>query len=307
MIPAYNTAITTPALYDLERYSVIGLRPPPIDVDSHEWESAGTPPPAFTLSESTVQGLGNTAAAFFGNAYPDPNQVRCLVTSVRYVMDRMVEGARDWSKVQQGESVGTRARAMTRGAFVGAVPWINLLAGEGLALVPQGILQANGASNSVSFMAYLVSSFGIEWGAATLVANENERRHPPDSTETPSERRARIIKAVGEAFWLGGAWGVESSRLNNRQKYAPIAGYMVFGTGLGIAAEQNDLASTLIESPAFFGALLVLAGMRTFNGVAGLEGVLDRMARRTSGLLDRILGRIGRGGKLDDPSHDMLD
>jgi hypothetical protein len=277
--------------YDIARFSVVGLRPEGIDIDSHELGSREAPSPEFTISESLVQGLGSAAGAVFGNAYPDPNQVRCFVTAVRFAMDKAADGVSNWMGAGRGERMDRRMLTMSGIMARRSLPWANLMAGEALALVPQGLLQNAGANTWVSLGTFLATSLGIEIAASTPIAIHNERRSD-GNVETDHDRRVRKARAVGEAFWLGGAWGVERGRLNRREMHAPILGYMVFGTGLGAAAELNDLAATLIESPEFYAGLLALASIRTFNNATGLEGFMDRMADRTARFLGHIVDRF---------------
>lgn len=212
---------------------------------------------------------------------PEPDSRPYNLDTLVLFGQRIAQGLRNWSELGRGEGIIKRTRVMGGAAIRGSLKWQNLLFGETMALAPQGILQANNAPNWVSVGAMLLTSLGIEFAYSKPIADFNESHHPHEG-ETTDERLQRNLAAAGQAFWLGGAWGVEAGRLNNVEKWGSIAAYMGFAALLGAAAEHNNLAAKILGSGLFFGGLLTLAGVRTFNAVVGHEGIIDRMAGRTS-------------------------
>ncbi|HSX05398.1 MAG TPA: hypothetical protein VLF69_02945 [Candidatus Saccharimonadales bacterium] len=228
-----------------------------------------------------VAALAEFMHSFGTSVHPDSvaAQARHYHATARYVAGRSTSAVRTW-RAQPW------SKAKVAAPIVGSLGWINLVFGESIALIGQGLVERGHHSATASFLTHLGIAALIETGFTYPIAVRNDNRraagtHPPTTSSD-------IIQAAATAFWLGGAMGVDEKKLGRRHMLVPIAAYLVFAVLLATLGNYHNLAATVIGSPAFFIALVALGLVKKVNGLTGYQGRFERLAVRTVQVANRF-------------------
>jgi hypothetical protein len=212
----------------------------------------------------------------------DPADVRHHVehyrTTAHYIRHRTTHAMHDW-----------RARPWSRekalAPVVGSLAWANLVFGESIALIGQGLVERGNATPVESFLAHMVIATAIEVGFTYPIAVRNERQR------TQPTHGAEVVHAAATAFWLGGAMGVDEKKLGRKHMAIPIASYLLFAVLLALFGNYHQLASRIIGTPAFFFALIIMGLVKKVNELSGYQGMFERLAVRSVHASERLTRR----------------
>jgi len=182
--------------------------------------------------------------------------------------------AQPWSKVKVAAPI------------VGSLGWANLVFGESIALIGQGLVERGNHGGTASFLTHMGIAAAIETGFAYPVAVRNDNRRAAGTH--PATTASDIVQAVATAFWLGGAMGVDEKKLGRRHMVLPITAYLVFAILLATVGNYHNLAATVIGSPAFFIALVAAGLVKKVNDLTGYKGGLQRLSERTVRFAERL-------------------
>jgi len=200
-------------------------------------------------------------------------------TAVDYVGRHSTRVARDWHAKPWSKEKATAP-------IVGSLAWANLVFGESIALMGQGLVEHGSTNGVLSFMTHMAIATAVEVGFTYPIARRNDRHRASGERGLQPTTGKDIIDASATAFWLGGAMGVEDKDLGRKHMAIPIASYLGFAALLATAGNYHDFASRIIESPAFFGVLVMAGIIKKTNEVLGYEGIFERLAVKTVDVLD---------------------
>ncbi|HSX30456.1 MAG TPA: hypothetical protein VLE99_00885 [Candidatus Saccharimonadales bacterium] len=203
-------------------------------------------------------------------------------TTARYIAARSVGAVRTWHAKPWSQ-------AKVAGPIVGSLGWANLVFGESIALIGQGLVERANSSGVASLVTHMCLAALIEIGFTYPIAVRNDRRRAAGAHTATT--RSDVVLAAATAFWLGGAMGVDEKKLGRRHMAVPIASYLVFAVLLATVGNYRNLAATVIGSPAFFIALVALGLIKKVNSLAGYKGRIERLAERTVRAAERFTRR----------------
>jgi hypothetical protein len=219
-----------------------------------------------------IKQLGHSALAFtVGQITGVPveandikNNFTVTSSTTKLIAESSSKAAQGW----QGKSPQEKITSPIRGSL----SWANLVLGESIALAAQGAVQTQDASNTKSLLTGIGAALIVDTAFTVPKALENQEKQPPE----------RVAEAAAEAFWLGGAMGVENKKLPLSQAPAAIGAYMLFGSSLAVAAEYDNIAEKMLENSHTVLPLLVGWGViKKVNEKVGYKGSLDRLADKT--------------------------
>jgi len=203
------------------------------------------------------------------------------VTS-RYIGWRTSHAVRTWHS-----RPWSRDKALA--PVVGSLAWLNLVFGESIALVGQGLVERGNATGVASFLTHMVIAVAIEFGFTYPIAARNDRQRK--LANAPVSSVADVVHAAATAFWLGGAMGVDEKKLGRKHMAIPIASYMLFAVLLATVGNYHDLAARIIETPEFFIALIIAGLVKKVNELTEYQGMFERLAARNVQLAERFTRR----------------
>jgi hypothetical protein len=204
-----------------------------------------------------------------------------------YVRDRSVKAVRAWNA--QPWSKEKAAAPIVR-----SLAWLNLVFGESVALIGQGLVERSHATGAVSYLAHMAIAAAIEVGATYPIAKKNDRLRAAGAEGFEPTTGEDVAEAMGTAFWMGGAMGVEDEKLGRKHMAAPIGSYLTFAAFLAAGGNVAKFAGRVVGSPVFYGALVAAGLVKRVNKTMEYEdGLFETLASKTKNLVSSA-SRRGR-------------